>query len=162
MDFVDFTFPPASEEQGARRMGLSFGETHQEIAAWRSRRWVSLSLNPSYAGRLCGIAALIPHHHQAVVAGFAAPGLARTAQHLAHAGAALVAWEGFERLGYRIESLDRIGEPVGRPYPVLVIHIDRIGAGGALRHRPHFPALGRRIVAADPAGVPEAHPQHAF
>src|SRR5258708_31726091 len=70
-------------------------------------------------------AALIAHHHQPVVAGFPTPGLARTAQHLAHAGAALVARAGRERLGYRIESLDRIGEPVGRPSPVLVIHIDR-------------------------------------
>src|SRR5258708_8588644 len=120
------------------------------------------SLNPSYAHRLHGVARLVPHHHQPVVAGFAAPGIARTAEHLAHAGAALVAWEGFERLGCRIKSLDRVGEPVGRPYAILVIHIDRIGAGGALRHRPDFPALGRGIVAADAAGVPEAHPQHAF
>src|SRR5262249_49403057 len=105
---------------------------------------------------------LIPHHHQPVVAGFSAPRLAGAAKHLAYARAALVAWEGLERLGCRIETLDRVGKPVGRPYPVLVIHIDRIGAGGALRHRPDFPALGRRIVAADAAGVPEAHPQHAF
>src|SRR5258708_20008533 len=102
------------------------------------------SLNPSYAHRLHGVARLVPHHHQPVVAGFAAPGLARTAQHLAHAGAALVAWEGFERLGCRIKSLDRVGEPVGPPYAILVIHIALIDPAAPLPHRPHLPALTLR------------------
>src|SRR5262249_41341339 len=83
-------------------------------------------------------------------------------QHLAHAGAALVAREGLEPLGPWIETLDRIRQPVGRPYPILVIHVDRIGTGSALRHRPDLPALRRRIVAADAAGVPEADPEHAL
>src|SRR5215813_8172821 len=97
-------------------------------------------------------ATLIAHDHQPVIARFPAPGLAGTAQHLAHAGAALVAREGLEPLGPWIETLDRIRQPVGRPYPILVIHVDRIGTGGALRHRPDLPALRRRIVAADAAG----------
>src|SRR5262249_30807765 len=107
-------------------------------------------------------ATLIAHDHQPVIARFPAPGLARTTQHLAHAGAAFVAREGLEPLGHWIETLDRIRQPVGRPYPILVIHVDRIGTGGALRHRPDLPALRRRIVAADAAGVPEADPEHAL
>src|SRR5262249_42799443 len=118
---------------------------------------------PPQAGRgTAQRAALIAHDHQPVIARFAAPGLARTAQHLAHAGAALVAREGLEPLGHWIETLDRIRQPVGRPYPILVVHVDRIGTGGALRHRPDLPALRRRIVAADAAGVPEADPEHAL
>src|SRR5215813_653527 len=118
---------------------------------------------PPQAGRgTAQRAALIAHDHQPVIARFAAPGLARTAQHLAHAGAALVAREGLEPLGHRIETLDRIRQPVGRPYPILVVHVDRIGTGGALRDRPDLPALRRRIVAADAAGVPEADPEHAL
>src|SRR4029077_9860413 len=112
---------------------------------------------PPYATNV----SLIANDHQPVIAGLAAPGLTRTAQHLAHAGAALVARERLERFGRGIEALDRIGEPIGRPHSVLVVHIDRMGTGVALRHRPDFPTLGRRIIAADAAGAPEAYPQHA-
>src|SRR5690348_8633505 len=49
---------------------------------------------------------LIPHHHQAVVARFSAPDLARTAIELAHIGAPLVAREALELLRHRIEAHD--------------------------------------------------------
>src|SRR3977135_1441303 len=104
----------------------------------------------------------IPDHHQAVRPRLRAPGLARTAEHLAHIGAALVAREGGEALAHRIEALDRIGRPVGRPYAVLVVDIDRIGARGALGHGIDLPRLRDRVVAADRAAIPEAHPQQAF
>src|SRR6476646_4772439 len=99
---------------------------------------------------------------QPVGAGLAAPGLARTAEHLAHVRALLVAREGLVFFGRRVETLDRVGEPVGRPDPVLVVDIDRIGPGLALRHRVMRPGLLVRIVAADAAAVPEARPQHAL
>src|SRR5258705_3197099 len=104
----------------------------------------------------------VPDHHQAVRPRLRAPGLARPAEHLAHIGAALVAREGGEALAHRIEALDRIGRPVGRPYAVLVVDIDRIGAGGALGHGIDLPRLRARIVASDRAAIPEAHPQQAF
>src|SRR5262249_57750739 len=44
--------------------------------------------------------------------------------------------------------------------PVLVVDIDRVGARPALRHRIVRPDLRRRVVAADAASVPEAHPEH--
>src|SRR6266545_6051544 len=106
--------------------------------------------------------ASIADHHQPIIAGFAAPGFAGTPQHLAHIGAALVARERLVALAHRIEALDRIRRPIGRPDPVLVIDIDRIGARLALRHREVRPGLLVWIVAADAAGVPEARPQHAL
>src|SRR6202045_4688555 len=104
----------------------------------------------------------IPDHHQTVRPRLRAPYLARPAEHLAHIGAALVAREGGKTLAHRIEALDRIGGPGGRPYAVLVVDIDRIGAGGALGHGIDLPRHRGRVVAADRAAVPEAHPQQAF
>src|SRR5207244_1400926 len=58
--------------------------------------------------------------------------------------------------------LDGVGLPVGRPDPVLVVDIDRVGAGLALRHRVMRPLLAVRVIAADAADVPEARPQLAL
>src|SRR5262249_15419670 len=104
----------------------------------------------------------VAHHHQSLGARLAAPGLAVPAEHLAHIGTALVARERGVALGHRIEALDRVGGPVGRPHPVLVVDIDRVGARLALRHREVRPDLLLRVVAAEAAGVPEARPQHAL
>src|SRR5882757_739747 len=104
----------------------------------------------------------IPHHHQPVVPGFAAPGFAGPAEHLANAGAALVARKclvGF-RLG--VEALDGIGLPIGCPDLVLVVDIDRISAALALRHWVMRPGLLYRIVLANATCIPEARPQIAF
>src|SRR5262249_34962438 len=99
---------------------------------------------------------------QPASSGFAAPGFARSAEHLAHARSALVAWKRFEALRPWIEALYRVGGPVGRPHAVLLVHINRVGAGHILRHRIDAPTLRRRIVAADAAAAPKAHPQHAL
>src|ERR1700733_2082436 len=77
-------------------------------------------------------AILIAHHHQPVVARLATPQFAGAAVHLAHARAALVAREGLEFLTDGVEALDGIGEPVGRPYVVLVVNVNRVSAGRAL------------------------------
>ena len=71
----------------------------------------------------------IPDHDQAVGARLAAPRLARPPEHLAHIGVALVAREGLVGLGLGIEALNGIGDPVGGPDPILVVDVDRIGAG---------------------------------
>ena len=63
---------------------------------------------------------------------------------------------------HRVEAHDRIGQKIAEPDLVLVVDIDRVAAGAALRQRPHLPGLGDRIEAADLAGVPEAHPQQAL
>src|SRR5262245_37658408 len=119
-------------------------------------------LSPPLSREPSGATASVPDHHQAIGARFAAPRLARPPQHLAHVGAALVAREGGVALGRGIETLDGIGDPVGRPHPILVIDIDRIGAGLALRHRVDRPAPRGRIVTADRPRVAEAHPHHAL
>src|SRR5262245_11330657 len=117
----------------------------------RIMAWLSITL-----GRL------VPDHDQPIGAGFAAPGFAGPAQHLAHVGAALIAREGLVALAHRIETLDRVGGPVRRPHAVLVIDIDRVGTRLALRHREMRPDLLLRVVAADATGIPEARPQHAL
>src|SRR5207302_4486720 len=66
----------------------------------------------------------VAHHHQAILAGFAAPRFAGTAEHLADVGGTLVAREGGVGFGCGVEALDRIRLPVGRPHPVLVVDID--------------------------------------
>src|SRR5215472_17155328 len=104
----------------------------------------------------------IADHHQPVGAGFAAPRFARPAQHLADIRVFLVAGKGGVGLGLGIETLHGVGGPIRRPHPILVVDIDRVGAGLALRHRISRPSLGLRVIAADRAGVPEAHPKHAF
>ena len=45
--------------------------------------------------------------------------------------------------GVRIEALDGVGRPVGCPYAVFVVDVDRIGAGLAVRQREHRRFLWR-------------------
>src|SRR4030081_1895698 len=104
----------------------------------------------------------IADHAQPVGAGLTAPGLAGATEHLAHIGASFVAGEGRVFLGLRIEALDGVRRPVRRPDSILVVDIDRVGAGLALRHRIGGPYLRRRIVATAPAAMPKAHPKEAF
>src|SRR5215471_524521 len=104
----------------------------------------------------------IPDYDQPSRARFAAPGLTRTAEHLPHARSPLVAWKRLETLRHRIETLDRVRGPVGRPHAILVVDINGVGAGGVLRHHIDLPTLCRGIVATDAAAVPQAHPQHAL
>src|SRR5262249_60790496 len=95
--------------------------------------------------------ASIPDHHQAIGPRLAAPGLAVAAEQLTHIGAAPIARECGEAFGDRIEALDRVAEPIGRPDPVLVVDIDRVSTGGVLRHRVDPPPLPRPVGAADSA-----------
>src|SRR6516164_9108186 len=104
----------------------------------------------------------IADHHQPVGARFSAPGFARPTQHLPDVRVFLVAGKRGEGLGLGIETLHGVGGPIRRPYPILVVDIDRVRAPLALRHRIDGPGLRGGIVAADRAGVPEAHPKHAL
>src|SRR6185436_19484488 len=85
------------------------------------------------------------------------------AEHLAHLRAALAAGERFERLGGGIEADDGVGQEIGEPDFVLFVDIDGITAAARVAgQEPRLPGLCRGIVAADLAGVPEAHPEHAL
>src|SRR5580704_17432070 len=111
---------PGSEGQKVGSSVFSAGDHRPVIGDDRSR----------IPGRL-----LIPDDDESVIARFSAPQFTGTPQHLAHAGAALVARERLEGLLHGIEALNRIGEPVDGPDLVLVVDIDRIGARAALGHR---------------------------
>src|SRR5437773_10820758 len=105
---------------------------------------------------------LIPDHHQPVGARLRTPGLAGAAQHLTYRRATFVRRKAFELLGRRIETQDRVCDEVRHPNLVLIIDIDRVAAAPAVRQREGLPCFRRRIIAAELAGVPEAHPQHAL
>src|SRR5262245_28482343 len=94
-------------------------------------------------------ARLVAYDDQPVGAGFAAPGFAGSAQHLTNVGASLVARIGLVGFCGRVEALNCIGLPVGRPDAILVVDIDRIGAALALRHRVMRPGLPGWIVFAE-------------
>src|SRR5215204_5740980 len=135
-----------------------------------SRSTFRRSVTGCIAGKLSQAAAALPatrqsilNKHQPAVAGFGAPGLAGAAQHLPHLRATLTARESLELLRHRIEPDDGVGHEVGQPDLVLLVDMDRIAAAaGVARQEPGLPSLGRRIVAADLAGVPEADPEQAL
>src|SRR4051794_23442865 len=69
--------------------------------------------------------ALIPDHHQPVIAGLGAPGFPGASKHLAHRGA----FEALELLARRIEAQNTVGGEIGEPDLVLVVDINRVAAG---------------------------------
>src|SRR5260370_9110734 len=119
-------------------MGKGWVPASAGTSGWRTACPSSVSFTRAFAGASffpCVLVlhrVLIPHDHQPIVAGLAAPEFARPALHLAYLRAALVARKRRESLGRRIEALDRVGRPIGRPYAVLVVDIDRVGSVSAL------------------------------
>src|SRR5581483_11081802 len=147
----------------ARAGGKAATAAPQANRPSRSRRLVDSRMAPvchkSARGLPPARAGSIAHHHQPVGAGLRRPDLAGAAVELAHVGAAPVAGEALECLRRRIEAHDGIVGPVGEPDLVLVVDIDGVAARAGIGDRPDLPLLLERIVAADLAAVPEAHPQ---
>src|SRR6185369_7692251 len=98
-------------------------------------------------------------HHEAVSAGLGAPHFAWASVELAHRGIRLVARKAREALGLRIELEDGVGAKVADPHLVLAVDIDRVSVRRFARQLVNLPARGRRVVDAEIAGVPLAHPQ---
>src|SRR5258706_5846267 len=105
--------------------------------------------------RLCESA----NPHQAVIARFRAPHLARPPRELPHVRAAAVAWKRGEALACGIELDDRIGVEIGEPHLVALIDVDRIGAGALAWQMPLTPSAAGRVEHAHLARVPFADPQ---
>jgi hypothetical protein len=87
-----------------------------------------------------------------------APTLARAAVKLAYRGVLSVTREAREALRLRIELEYRVGGDVADPRFVVVIDADRISMRGVAWQLVNLPALRGRIVDAEIARVPFAHP----
>src|ERR1700732_1821881 len=104
----------------------------------------------------------ISHHDEPAGAGLRAPDLAGPPGQLPDVRGGLVARKIVEAPGRWIEPHDSIGGPVGGPYLVGFVDIDRVTPGLALGQAEGLPALRRRIVAGDLARVPKARPNVPF
>src|SRR5262249_14706538 len=99
--------------------------------------------------------------HQSIGAGLGDPDLAGSTVHLPDVRAPLVAREGLEALGLRVEPDDRVRAPLAQPHLVLVVDINRVGLRPVARQLPRLPGAGPGIVATDVPGVPLADPDQA-
>src|SRR5205085_7501646 len=77
---------------------------------------------------------------------------------LPHVGAVVGEGELLELLAARIEGPDRVAAEVADPDAVTVVDVHGVDHGVAARHLPGAPAVRRRVVHGDLAGVPLAHP----
>src|SRR5262249_17261498 len=85
----------------------------------------------------------------------------RPTVHLPDVRAPLVAREGLEALGLRVEPDDRVRAPLAQPHLVLVVDINRVGLRPVARQLPRLPGAGPGIVATDVPAVPFADPDLA-